>query len=562
LITTIFDEPYNDPADKSDNDSAYTLKLFASDDQGNLLLDDNGDPLDATQIHEDGETSAYYVVKAVDDSGNVLADQPTGDVDVSFKNNGTTSNADYSVSETNVAINTAFSATAINDASADNGETFTVSLVDGSYSQDAANTSDGSGAYETVTYDDATVTTTIRDLDIQEVEDNKNTQENGDWDITILENLDQIYSGDEFASIKISGIPTDAVLKDGNGDPITLTDGSYTINNWQDAQELTITPATDSSKDIELNYEATLTDGSVDTFTQSIVITPEADQPWTLGDLESETVTYQETLLEDAGWVALDAGWTDGSATYNELTASTGDADGSEANTVVRFFADDGSNVPNGTQIRYEDAGGVERTFTFSSSKTFVDIPADKLDTLQIKTADDFNGEISLKIKTGVIDSDEDGSGSDNRWSDNGQTNQQWGEADTLVIKVSGDVDLHENLISATSVIAPEDSGRDQDTGALSQNPDGTYDVSGAIDLKINFDQNNYTDTEVIELEIQDIPTDAFVLDANGNMLNGAGESSIKIVLDTDGNYTAQPGDVVLTSKSAFNDYVESLKHV
>jgi len=560
VTTTLLDETANDPADKTDNDAAFTLKLFASDDQGNLLLDGHGNPVDATQIHEDAETSAYYVVKAVDEFGAVLADQPAGNIDVNFKNNGTTSNADYTVSNTTVTLGAAFSATAINDALADNGETFTVSLVKGSYSEDAANTSDGSGAYETVTYDDATVTTTIRDLDFAVVEDNKNTQEDGNWNIEVLENLDQIYTGDEFASIKISGIPNDAVLKDGDGNPITVTNGSYTLNSWQDAQALTLTPAVDSSKDIELSYEVTLTDGSVDTFVQSIVISPEADQPWTLGKLEAESVTYQETLLEDAGWTALDAGWTDGSNIFNELTASTNDADGSESNTLVRFFADQDTNLPNGTKIRYEDTNGTTKTFSFSSSKTYVDIPADKLDSIQIKTPSNFNGEISLKIKTAVIDKDEDGKGSDTNWSDSGKSDQKWGEADTLVIKVAGNADLHEDLISAKSVIAKEDSGRNQDTGELIQNPNGTYDVSDAIDLKINFSQGKYTNTEVVELEIQDIPSDAFIFDKNGNLLNTAGETSIKIVLDPNGNYTAQPGDVVLTTKGAFNSFVEKLK--
>ncbi|WP_027848395.1 hypothetical protein, partial [Marinospirillum minutulum] len=562
VTTTILDETANDPADTSDNDSAYTLKLFASDNQGNLLLDDNGNPVDATQIHEDAETSAYYVVKAVDEFGALLADQPAGNVEVNFKNNGTTSNADYTVSSTTVTLGAAFSATAINDALADNGETFTVSLVKGSYSEDAANTSDGSGAYETVTYDDATVTTTIRDLDFAVVEDNKNTQEDGNWNIEVLENLDQIYTGDEFASIKISGIPNNAILKDGDGNPITVTNGSYTLNSWQATQELTLTPAVDSSKDIELSYEVTLTDGSIDTFVQSIVISPEADQPWTLGKLGSETVTYQNTLLEDAGWTALDAGWTDGTNVFNELTASTGDADGSESNTLVRFFTDQDTNLPSGTRLRYEDADGNTQTFRFSSSNTHVDIPADKLDTLQIKTPDNFNGELSLKIKTAVIDRDEDGKGSDKTWSDKGKVDQTWGEADTLTIQVAGSADLSESLISATSVIAPEDSGRNKDTGELIQNADGTYDISEAIDLKINFSQSNYTNTEVIELEIQGIPADAFIFDKSGNLLNASGETSIKIVLDPNGNYTAQAGDLVLTSKGAFNSFVENLKLV
>ena len=562
VTTTILDETNTSTPD--DNDSAYTLKLFAADEQGNILRDGDGNPVDATQIHEDGGTSAYYVVKALDDNGDFV--DLSGHVNVRFNNNDAEDN-DYDISGTQVELDEVFHATAINDAWADNGETFTVELVENSYSEDAAYTP--GGEYETVDYDDATVTTTIRDLDIAGIEDNTNTQEGvgagGDWDITILENLDDIHQEADFSSITISNIPADATLKDGDGNVITVNGGEYTATSWQEALELTLTPAVDSSKDIELDYQLSLQDGSVATFTQSIVITPEADQPWTLDKLTSESVTYQDTLLEDDGWQSLDAGWSDGVNVFDELTASTGDADGSESNTYVRFYSDGDTNLPTNTQLRYEDSDGNIRTYTFKNSNSYVDVPADKLDSLQIKTPAHFNGELSLKIKTGVIDQDEDGSGSDNRWSDSGETNQVWGTADTLIINVSGSADLDENLISVTSVRADEDSGRDQGTGALTQRGDGTYDISDAIDLEINFRAGKYTNTEVIELKVEDIPADTFIFDKDGNLLNGDGSggslSSIKIVLDpSDGeHYTPQAGEVVLTSKEAFNSFVENL---
>ncbi|MBB1489606.1 Calx-beta domain-containing protein, partial [Oceanospirillum sediminis] len=553
VTTTILDE--TETSTPNDNDSAFTLKLFPADEDGNIIND-------PSEIHEDGETSAYYVVKAVDGEGNLLADQPQGQVDVRFNNNSA-DGSDYSIQKTQVTLGEAFSATAKDDSHSDNGETFTVELVENSYSEDAAYNADGE--YETVEYDDATVTTTIRDLDIAEVEDNQNTQENGDWDISILENLDQIHDESDFSSITISGIPDGATLKDGDGNTLTVNGGEYTATSWQDALDLTITPETDSSKDFDLDYQLTLQDGSVATFTQSVVITPEADQPWTLGDLEAESVTYNDTLLEDAGWVSLDAGWGDGSTVYQELTASTGDADGSESNTVVRFFSDGDTNLPNGTKLRFVDEDGNTETFTFNNSNNYVDIPADQLDTLQIRTPSNFNGELSLKIKTGVIDQDEDGNGSDDLWSDGGQSNQAWGVADTLTINVAGSADLADNLISATSVIDAEDSGRDQDTGALTKNADGTYDVSDAIDLEINFRAGQYTNTEVIEFKIENIPDDTYIFDKDGSMLNGsegASLSEIKIVLDPSGgeHYTPQAGEIVLTSKGAFNNYVESLK--
>ena len=529
------------------------------------MLDSHGDPVTATQIHEDGETSAFYVVKALDENNNFV--DLEGTVDVRFDNH-TAESGDYAIEGTEVTLGQAFSARAVDDKWTDNNETFTVELVENSYSEDAAYTADG--AYETVTYDDAGVTTTIRDLDFRGIEDNRNTLEGddagGDWDIPILQNLDQIHSGDDFSLITISNIPTGATLKDGDGNTLTPSGGEYTVSDWQDALNLTITPAVDSSADITLDYELSLENGSVASFTQSIVITPEADQPWTLGELGSESVTYQNTLLEDSGWQHLNAGWVGDSTVFSELSASTGDADGSEHNTVVRFFSDGDTNMPAGTKLRFENEEGQIETFTFNNSNTYTDIPADKLDTLQIKTPSNFNGELNLKIKTAVVDQDENGSGSDNRWSDNGDTNQKWGEPDLLTINVSGDADLSESLISVKSVIASEDSGRDQETGALTQNADGTYDVSGAIDLEIDFRQWNYTNTEVLEFKVEGIPDDTFIFDKDGHLLNGDGSggslSSLKIVLDPSNgeHYTAQPGEVVLTSKSAFNGYVENLK--
>ncbi len=155
VTTTILDETHNDnPQDQfsfEDNDTAYTFQLFAANEDGSL----SDDP---SVINEDGETSAYYIVLAVDENGDPLAaaDQPSGTVDVSFTNNGTTSDADYDYVSTTVTIGSAFSSTAVDDAFADNGETFTVAL-EGNYSEAAD--------YEAVEYNTDTVETTIIDND-------------------------------------------------------------------------------------------------------------------------------------------------------------------------------------------------------------------------------------------------------------------------------------------------------------------------------------------------------------------------------------------------------------
>ena len=159
VTTTILDETDNDPSTPGDNDSAFTLKLFAADANGNIIND-------PSEIHEDGnngDTTAYYVVKAVGADGQPLAEQPTGTVNVSFTDGTATTGDDYTYGNTTVSVNSAFSATSIDDALADNAENFIVSLDEGSYSEDAGNTADGSGRYETVEYAPDTVTTTILD---------------------------------------------------------------------------------------------------------------------------------------------------------------------------------------------------------------------------------------------------------------------------------------------------------------------------------------------------------------------------------------------------------------
>ncbi|WP_373020993.1 retention module-containing protein, partial [Thiomicrorhabdus sp.] len=55
VLSTISDENPEDPNNPQDPDTAFTLKLFAADAQGNIISD-------PSVINEEGETSTYYVV--------------------------------------------------------------------------------------------------------------------------------------------------------------------------------------------------------------------------------------------------------------------------------------------------------------------------------------------------------------------------------------------------------------------------------------------------------------------------------------------------------------------
>jgi VCBS repeat-containing protein len=110
----------------------------------------------ANSMTEEG--SAQYVVLAVDGDGKPLVVQPGGTVTVNIGAAGDTAElgVDYTSAATYLAtVGTEFSIAAIDDALADSGETFHLSLADGTWSNDTT--------YENVVYQ-GTVETTITDV--------------------------------------------------------------------------------------------------------------------------------------------------------------------------------------------------------------------------------------------------------------------------------------------------------------------------------------------------------------------------------------------------------------
>ena len=137
------DDPENPP------DVGYTLALFA-------VVD--GEYVSANAIAETDGVGTY-VVLAVDGNGDPLAaeDQPGGTVDVAVADGTATRTDDYSTDATRtVTVGTEFTIAAVSDDDVEENETFTLSLEDGTWSND--------GAYEEVVYQ-GNVTTTIVDDD-------------------------------------------------------------------------------------------------------------------------------------------------------------------------------------------------------------------------------------------------------------------------------------------------------------------------------------------------------------------------------------------------------------
>jgi len=312
----------------------------------------------------------------------------------------------------------------------------------------------------TFVIDDTSATGEIVDIDQEGKEDDKNTKEGvnegGDWDINLVSgDLTKVYTEDKVQSITISGIPDDATIKDASGTTVTFTaSGTLTVTSLEIAEALTITPALDSSTDIKLSYEVALTDGSTENFSQTITINPEVDQPWTLGELGHEEKTY-DAILEDSGFKTLGLTNTDAS------TGASGDAN--ETVTYVRFSGVDIANnnaihdgtidyfIPDGSVIRYQKDNGDYVEYTFSSSDQYFTVPADKLDTVEFKAAENFNGEVKIRIEAKAIDKDDDQDDdtTDKLWSDDYDHNNDgtetyyndktdWGVSDKLIIKVTG----------------------------------------------------------------------------------------------------------------------------
>ena len=153
VTTTIIDDSNPDTPDTPDepDQENVTLTLVAADENGAPLTDDEGNFVQANEAPEG--TAASYVAVAVDPEGNIIADAE-GTVDVSFADETATGSEDYVNAGQTVTLGVAFSTDILDDYIADNGETFTANLVDGTYSNAAA--------YENVVVD-GTVTTTIID---------------------------------------------------------------------------------------------------------------------------------------------------------------------------------------------------------------------------------------------------------------------------------------------------------------------------------------------------------------------------------------------------------------
>ena len=173
-LATIIDATDNDDLAQpilSDNDLAFTFSLIA--------VDSSGNPVGESTINEESSGIAYYKVIATDPDGNV-ATNLDGKVIIAVGDPNDTAlpGVDYdSPMRLEVDVSgpgSIFSVAAINDALPEDDETFSVSIIPGTF------TSETQG-YEKLAYDDTPVVTKIVSEDLTAVPDAK------DYTLSIVE---------------------------------------------------------------------------------------------------------------------------------------------------------------------------------------------------------------------------------------------------------------------------------------------------------------------------------------------------------------------------------------
>jgi len=239
-------ENNSEPVSIGDSVDTVTLTVIAVDAEGNAI--------DGSQVAE-GETAYYKVVAMVN---GVVDGSITGNVDVLFTNNGYTSSADYTPSTTSVAIGEVFSAAVVDDVIADNGETFTVTLQDGSFDQ--------TGEYEDVAYA-GSVTTTIID------DSNPDTPDEPD------------EPTQETVLVSISG-------------PETVTEGATTTDYTVSLKDGANLVTAEGAVTVTLTYTGTATDGS--DYTKVVTVTipqGESSATFTLDTIDDAYADNGETII-------------------------------------------------------------------------------------------------------------------------------------------------------------------------------------------------------------------------------------------------------------------------
>ena len=258
----------------------------------------------------------------------------------------------------------------VNDSDGWGSHSFTVTLDENGQVQVGISvdvTASGEGMYidnfkiETGDDWDTTLATETVDVDLEPA--------TVTFDLDVTAGL-QDSDGSESLSITVDNIPNDAVLMDGDGNEISITNGSAELTSSQ-LEGLTITVPQGAS-DFNLGVSATATENDGDTNTQSTTVA--VDVP------EFDTTAEGATITES------DASGTEDTAIALDIDIDMTDADGSETLSITI------SDIPAGAELH--DGDGNQITITSGSAE----VTQDQLEGLTITPPDDSSDNFDLTI--------------------------------------------------------------------------------------------------------------------------------------------------------------------
>ncbi|CZF78953.1 retention module-containing protein [Grimontia marina] len=391
-----------------DDSDTVTIKLFVTDAQGNILVDDNGIPVTTSSIVEGGNT--FYVAHIVDSEGNII-ENVSGEVTINFSELANTDGQkDYSQSGSSITVNLGeqISANTIDDVLTENDESFEVSVSLTERQKEALN-----GVFESVIVD-GVVSNTITDdrgtgsnTDIDEdttatfaVSGQDSVKEDGNSYLKFTVSLGNKVNAD------VAFTPTTGVDGDDNtDDAIAGTDyeTKYYVKEGDTFREATaddfVIKAGETAKDIYVR----VIDDKLAENTESLVLTASTTSALVEG---SKTDSDTGTITDDRG--------TGSNTDIDEDTTATFAVSGQDSvkedgNSYLKFTVSLGNKV--NADVAFTPTTGVDGDDNTDDAIAGTDYETKYYvkegDTFREATADDFvikAGETAKDIYVRVID--------------------------------------------------------------------------------------------------------------------------------------------------------------
>jgi VCBS repeat-containing protein len=192
---------------------------------------------------------------------------------------------------------------------------------------------------------------------------------------------------DESFTVKINDIPDGAVINyDGN--ELTVTGGSVTIDNFDPAADLFITPPEDSNEDFALEVQSKSIEGTDEsgftTLNTTVKVAGEADP----ADITTVTPNEAElTVDSNGGAISLDSVIT---------TANLTDTDGSETLNITFTGLDEQFDINGATFV---GGAGTERVWVLNSTD---------LSGVTLEVPENYSGTVNFKARPVTTENDGD----------------------------------------------------------------------------------------------------------------------------------------------------------